>query len=126
VKSFPNTNRQEGFRVNASINQKLAKSKRSIERRLDRFDLRGCDQPMLRAGNIHYEIAERTRGIDVGGIGAIHALVRRLGLIDAINDRVPLLKLHLPYHESDHVLTIAYNALCGGTCLQDLELRRQD
>jgi hypothetical protein len=32
----------------------------------------------------------------------------------------------LPYHESDHVLNIAYNALCDGRCLQDLELRRQD
>jgi len=126
VRSFPNTIRPEGFRVNASIMQKLANRKRSVERRIDRFDLRGCDQPMLTARTIHYEIAERTRGIDVGGIGAMHALVRRLGLIEAINQRVPLLKLHLPYHESDHVLTIAYNALCGGTCLQDLELRRQD
>ncbi len=53
-------------------------------------------------------------------------LVRRLGLIEVINQRVPLPKLHLHYHESDHVLTIAYNVLCGGTCLQDLELRRQD
>jgi hypothetical protein len=112
--------------VNASIMRKLAKSKRSVERRIDRFDLRGCDQPMLTASNIHYEIATRTRGIDVGGIGAMHALARRLGLIEIINQRVSVLKLHLPYHESDHVLAIAYNALCGGTCLQDLELRRQD
>jgi hypothetical protein len=37
-----------------------------------------------------------------------------------------LFKVHLPYHESDHVLSLAYNALCGGTCLEDLELRRQD
>ncbi len=35
-------------------------------------------------------------------------------------------QIHLPYHESDHVLNLAYNALCDGTCLQDLELRRQD
>src|SRR5260370_28269837 len=103
-----------------------AKSKRRIEQWIDRFNLRGCDQPMLSASNLHYEIGERTRGIDVGGIGAMHALVRRLGLIDTINERLPLLKIHLPYHESDHVLTIAYNALSGGTCLQDLELRRQD
>jgi hypothetical protein len=34
--------------------------------------------------------------------------------------------LHLPYHESDHVLNFAYNALCDGTCLQDIELRRND
>ena len=31
-----------------------------------------------------------------------------------------------PYHESDHVLNLAYNALCEGKCLEDLELRRQD
>ena len=37
-----------------------------------------------------------------------------------------LLKIHLPYHESDHVLNFAFNALCDGTCLEDLELRRQD
>jgi hypothetical protein len=37
-----------------------------------------------------------------------------------------LLKVHRPYHESDHVLNIAYNALCGGLCLEDIELRRQD
>jgi hypothetical protein len=61
-----------------------------------------------------------------GGIGAIHALARQVGLIDAIDRRLHLLKFHFPYHESDHVLTFAYNALCDGTCLQDLELRRQD
>src|SRR5262249_55732968 len=48
------------------------------------------------------------------------------GLIDAIDDRLHLLKFHFPYHESDHVLTFAYNALTDGTCLQDLELRRTD
>jgi hypothetical protein len=31
-----------------------------------------------------------------------------------------------PYHESDHVLNIAYNCLCGGTCLEDLKLVRND
>ena len=37
-----------------------------------------------------------------------------------------MLKLHRPYHESDHVLNIAYNALCGGQRLQDIEARRCD
>ena len=81
---------------------------------------------MFTACNIHYEIADRTRGLAHGGIGALHLLARRIGLIDAINDQLHLLKIHLPYHESDHVLNLAYNALCDGTCLQDLELRRQD
>jgi len=81
---------------------------------------------MFTASNIDYEIAERSRGIGCGGIGVLHLLARRLGLIEAIDRRLHLLKIHLPYHESDHVLNIAYNALCAGTCLQDIELRRND
>lgn len=81
---------------------------------------------MFTASNIHYEIAQRSRGLAHGGIGAFHLLARQIGLIDAIDNRLHVLKIHLPYHESDHVLNLAYNALCDGTCLQDLELRRQD
>jgi hypothetical protein len=51
---------------------------------------------------------------------------RRIGLIDAIDEKLIVLKKHLPYHESDHVLNIAYNILAGGTCLEDLEWRRND
>ena len=83
-------------------------------------------QPVFTASNIHYEISDRVRGLAHGGIGAMHLLARQTGLIDAINGRLHLLKIHLPYHESDHVLNLAYNPLCDGTCLQDLELRRQD
>jgi hypothetical protein len=112
--------------VKAIIRQKLTNSKRRIQRRLDKTDLRGCSEPMLTASNIHYEIAGRSHGIAVGGIGAMHALVRRLGLIEAIDRRLQLLKIHLPYHESDHVLALAYLPLCGGTCIEDLELLRND
>src|SRR5437016_1944866 len=116
----------EGFRVNPIIRRKLADRNRRIQRRLDRNDNRGCSQPMLTARTIHYEMADRSRGIAHGGIGAFHLLARQMGLIDTIDQRLHLLKIHLPYHESDHVLNLAYNALCDGTCLQDLELRRQD
>jgi len=112
--------------VKAIIRQKLTDSNRRIQARLDKTDLRGCSEPMLTASNIHYEIAERCHGIGVGGIGAMHLLVRRLGLIEAIDRRLELLKIHLPYHESDHVLALAYLPLCGGTCLEDLELLRND
>lgn len=81
---------------------------------------------MFSAANIHYELGERVRGLGAGGIGAMHLLARRSGLIEAIDRRLHLLKMHLPYHESDHVLNIAYNAMSGGTCLEDLELRRND
>ena len=112
--------------MNAKIHQQLANRKSRIERRLDKKRLGNLDHPMFTAANIHYEIAYRTRGLAHGGIGAIHLLARRIGLVDAINENLLLLKIHLPYHESDHVLNLAYNALCDGTCLQDLELRRQD
>jgi hypothetical protein len=112
--------------VNARIRQQLARRKCRIQRRLDKTNCRGAEQPMLTASNIHYEIADRGRGIAHGGIGTFHALARQIGLIDAIDERLHLLKLHLPFHESDHVLNFAYNALCEGTCLQDIELRRND
>ena len=81
---------------------------------------------MFTARNIHYELADRARGLGPGGIGAMHLLARRTGLIEAIDRRLHLLKVHLPYHESDPVLNIAYNILSGGTCLEDIELWRND
>jgi hypothetical protein len=112
--------------VNAKIQQSLNRSKRRLERRLNKSRPIRNDRPVLSASNIHYEIAERVHGISYGGIGAFHLLARRIGLIDIIDRKLQLLKIHLPYHESDHVLNIAYNALCNGACLQDIELRRQD
>jgi DDE family transposase len=112
--------------VKAKIRQQLAQRKRQIEQRLDKFDLHGFERPMFTASNIHYEISDKTQGIAHGGIGALHALTNRLGLAQAIDRHLVLLKIHLPYHESDHVRSIAYNALCEGTCKEDIELRRND
>jgi hypothetical protein len=81
---------------------------------------------MLAAANIHYELATRTRAIAAGGIGAIHLLAQRTGLVRDIDQRLHLLKRHRPYHESDHVLNIAYNILAGGSRIEHLELRRND
>jgi hypothetical protein len=100
---------QERFRVNAKIRQKLANRKRRIDRRLNKTKLGACSQPQFTASNIHYEIADRTRGLAHGGIGAIHVLARQIGLIDAIDERWHLLKFHLPFHESDHVLNFVYD-----------------
>lgn len=117
---------QKGFRVNAKTRKQLARRKQRIERRLTGKPAKPTGQPAFAASNIHYEVGDRDRGLAHGGIGAFHLLARRIGLIEAIDDKLHLLKFHLPYHESDHVLNFAYNALCDGTCLQDLELRRQD
>jgi hypothetical protein len=115
----------EGFRVSTKIQQQHAKSKRRIERRLDKTKFKDTS-PVLSGSNIHYEVSERTRAISAGGLGMIHQMVDRLGLVESINRSVNLLKIYLPYSESDHVLNIAYNIVAGGTCLDHLELRRND
>jgi hypothetical protein len=81
---------------------------------------------MMTARNIHYEHAGRGRGLGAGGIGAIFLLAQKIGLIQEIDRNLHLLKRHLPYHESDHVLNIAFNLLAGGRRIEHLELRRND
>ena len=112
--------------MNDYTRKNMKNRKRRIERRL--ADRNWTDQaaPMFSASNIHYEMGERTRGTAVGGIGMMQLVARRTGLVKAIDESVHVLKRHWPYHESDHVLNIAYNALNGGTCLEDIELRRND
>ena len=70
-------------------------------------------------------MAERTQAIPFGGLGAMRQVMRNLKPDRVISLSVKLLKIHNPCHESDHVLNLAYNALCGGACIEDLELRRQ-
>ena len=61
-----------------------------------------------------------------GGIGVIRELVKRIGLVREINDRLDLFKRHLPYRESDHILKVACNILCGDGRLEDLNRLRND
>jgi len=112
--------------VNASVHRQLNRRKRRILRRIKNQPGVERHQPMMAASNIHYEIADRTRAISPGGIGAIHLLARKLGLVEDIDRDLHLLKRHLPYFESDHVLNIAYNLLAGGQRLEHIEVRRND
>jgi hypothetical protein len=112
--------------VKKSTPRNLRNRKRRIEYRLRDRDWCDQEQPMFGAPNVHYEVAERTRGFGVGGLGAIHQMAQSTGLVEEIDRRLHLLKVHLPYHESDHVLNLAYNVLAGGRCLEDLELLRND
>ncbi len=112
--------------MNRSYRKILRNRKNRITRRLAAKQWPDQARPMLKASNIHYEMADRAQGVNCGGIGAIHLMVQRLGLIEDINRDLHLLKVHLPYYESDHVLNIAYNILAGGVRLEDIEQRRQD
>src|SRR3989454_2759804 len=114
------------FRVNRNYPKILRNRKQRIERRLRPKNWEDQPRPMLKASNIHYEMAERTAAMNCGVIGAMHLMVQRLGLVEDLDRSLALLKVHLPYHESDHVLNIAYNILAGGQRLEDIELRRQD
>jgi hypothetical protein len=82
--------------------------------------------PEMRSSGITYEVAERCHAISCGGIGAIMKLVDQVGLARAVDERLNILKVARPYQDSDHVLNIALNLLCGGTVLEDIELRRND
>ena len=53
-------------------------------------------------------------------------MVEKIGLVKEVNSKLKSLKVHLPHHESDHVLNIAYNILMGGMRMEDIELRRND
>jgi hypothetical protein len=79
---------------------------------LDKNGNRGCDRPVMTASNIHYEIADRTQATANRGIRAMHLLVRQLGLDQAIDAQLGLLKIHLPYHGSDHVLSYPVQVVC--------------
>src|SRR3974377_92308 len=114
------------FRVNRTYPKILRSRKQRIRRRLAPKNWEDQPRPMLKASNIVYEMAPRVQGINCGGIGALHLLVQRLGLVEDLDRELYLLKVHLPYHESDHVLNLAYNILAGGQRLEDIELRRQD
>jgi hypothetical protein len=81
---------------------------------------------MLTSGKVGYEVGANVDATCFGGVAAVHRLVSRLGLAERIDQRLHLLKVHLPYHESDHVLNLAYNVLCGGTRLEDIERLRHD
>ena len=70
----------------------LRNRKQRIERRLKPKNWEDQPRPMLKASNIHYEMAERTAAMNCGGIGAMHLMVQRLGLVEDINRNLHLLK----------------------------------
>ena len=109
-------------------------SRRNITRRRRRVAARHAragrwgaqPRPMLNSGAVCYEVGANIDATAFGGIAAVHRLVTRLGLVERIDQDLQLLKVHLPYHESDHVLNLAYNVACGGTRLEDIERLRHD
>ena len=116
--------------MNRTIRRLLARRKQKILARLEPViggrEPRVEGQPELTTQRICYEMAERTQAIPCGGIGAVHQLVRSVGLADRIDGELRVLKQPRPYQDSDHILNIAYNVLRGGRVLEDIEIGRND
>ena len=106
--------------------KRLMKRKRRLAKRLERKQYEDQAKVMFKRSAITYEMGERVEAMGYGGIPAIHNLVIRLGMDEALNERVKLLKIHVPYHESDHILNMAYNVMSGGRCLEDIDRLRND
>ena len=100
--------------------------KQNIAKRIDRNTYPSHDGPVLNTPNIQYDLSERDRGIAYGGIGVVQRMVKQLKLEQIINQSVHVFKIHNPYYESDHVLNIAYNILCQGDCMEDIDRLRND
>ena len=83
-------------------------------------------KPMLGRSLPLVEVSERVEGHALGGLGPMVTMVQQLGLTSMIDARVPVFKHRRQYHESDHVVNFALNALAGGTCLEDFERLRQN
>ena len=113
------------FEVNAQIRQALDARWKRITQRLRERNA-GDRGPVLRQNGVTYDVSERTTATTHGGIAAVHAVAQHVGLAQRIDGAVSVLREHRPYHESDHVLNIAYSAMTGGRTLDDIELRRTD
>lgn len=103
----------------------LAARQKELADRLDRSWQPQREHPVLESGNIHYEVSGRVKAVNCGGLGMLQEVVAAAGLRTAIDEKVHVLKRHLPYHESDHILSLVYTILTGGRCLEDLDIRRQ-
>ena len=106
--------------------KELAARKSRLEERLSRDSWPEKGGPVLSGGNEELAMSSRARATNVGGIVLIHRLVRQLGLPELIDENVELFQVRCPYHESDHVLNLAYNIVCGGRTLDDIERLRED
>ena len=111
--------------MNVKLKRQLRKRKQQTRQRIDPGNWSG-QSPMIDPPLIKYELAQRQQAISAGGIGTILQVIKRVKLREAIQRRVSLLKVHLPYDEADHIFNIALNLLAGGTCLDHIEDRRTD
>ncbi|MFV0367002.1 MAG: IS1380 family transposase [Hyphomicrobiaceae bacterium] len=106
-----------------SLRRRLDRKKREREQRIRKQKERWRT---LRCPKVKLELSDRVNAVNCGGLANVQMLTQQIGLPQAINRGCPIFKLCMPYSESDHVLNVAFNIFAGGTCLEHIELRRND
>jgi hypothetical protein len=112
--------------VKSRVKKQLRNRKRRLQHRLRKRQWQEHRRRLFADQNIHYDYSEKIRGGRFGGLGVCRLLLQRLELADALDANLHLLKRHLPYHDSDHILNLTSNILAGGTTLADIETLRND
>ena len=76
--------------------------------------------PVFRNRQVRVKVQERGQITPYGGLSVAHEQAMRLEIDRDINRSLRLLKLHMPFLESDHILTHVYNLYVGGRCIEDI------
>lgn len=76
----------------------------------------------MRLPKLLVETDERSTVTPFGGLALYAGFVKRFGVARRMDRTLNLLKVHLPFHESDHILAMAATLFVGGTCLEDQAL----
>ena len=74
---------------------------------------------VMRHPLLHLESDSRGEMTHYGGLVLAQQFVRRFRVAKRLDEALVLLRRHAPYHESDHVLALAYTLYADGTCLED-------
>jgi hypothetical protein len=74
---------------------------------------------VMRSPLLHLESDPRGEITHYGGLVLAQQFVRRFQVAQRLDSALVLFKRHAPYHESDHVLALAYTLYADGTCLED-------
>jgi hypothetical protein len=74
---------------------------------------------VMRHPLLHLESDPRGEITHYGGLVLAQQFVRRFRVAAQLDEALELFKRHAPYHESDHVLALAYTLYLDGSCLED-------
>ena len=74
---------------------------------------------VMRHPVLHLQSDPRGEITHYGGLVLAQQFVRRFRVAQRVDESLVLFKRHAPYHESDHVLALAYTLYADGTCLED-------